>query len=213
VTEAGSRADNTIAIPSYTPRREIQELLPAGLSRFVVFSTAASDAAHITSTLPPYCRVETAISTALDSTVQQLSSSSASNAFLKALVSKALDQSKADLAAAVQTAAEIGVNLVTLGNLSTINNEEDPLSVVHWSSVDSSLVPARVARLDSKPLFKSDKAYWLVGLTRDLGLSICEWMIAHGAKYIAITSRNPQVDPVWEESCRRKGAVIKIYAK
>ena len=46
-----------------------------------------------------------------------------------------------------------------------------------------------------------------------LGLSLCDWMIEHGAKYAVITSRNPKVDLAWVEINRRKRAVVKILAK
>lgn len=49
----------------------------------------------------------------------------------------------------------------------------------------------------SSSLFRGDRSYWLVGLTGDLGLSLCEWMIQHGARYVVLSSRRPEVDAEW----------------
>lgn len=49
----------------------------------------------------------------------------------------------------------------------------------------------------STGLFRGDRSYWLVGLTGDLGLSLCEWMLHHGARYVVLSSRHPDVDAAW----------------
>jgi hybrid polyketide synthase/nonribosomal peptide synthetase ACE1 len=82
-------------------------------------------------------------------------------------------------------------------------------TVFFWSETPT--IPVQTLPVDAKPMFSSDKTYWLVGLTGGLGLSLCEWMVKHGAKYIVITSRNPNIEPRWEEHMRIQGAVIKIH--
>lgn len=104
-------------------------------------------------------------------------------------------------------------------NLSTITLEQlvsgpiplDPLTVLEWLS--SSTLPIQISRVDSKPLFKSNKTYWLVGLSGGLGLSLCDWMVEHGARYVVISSRNPKIDPVWLENHDHKGVKIKVFKK
>lgn len=94
----------------------------------------------------------------------------------------------------------------TLGSLFlTLGLEDD------WQA--ALIVQARISRLDTKPIFKANRTYWLVGLSRGLGLSICDWMIEKGAKYVVISSRSPVVEASWEESCRKKGTVVQIFAK
>ena len=61
--------------------------------------------------------------------------------------------------------------------------------------------------------FDETKSYILFGLTSDLGRSLVEWMGSHGAKNIALTSRNPVIDTDWLEECRAKGMRVEVFAK
>ncbi|KAI1409858.1 hypothetical protein F5Y13DRAFT_181723 [Hypoxylon sp. FL1857] len=85
-----------------------------------------------------------------------------------------------------------------------------PLTVVDWFS--SSEVSVKIRPVDSLVSFHADKTYWLVGLSGGLGLSLCEWMVQRGARYFAISSRNPKVEPSWLEDMRKKGVAIKVSA-
>ncbi|KAM7212888.1 polyketide synthetase [Rhypophila decipiens] len=51
--------------------------------------------------------------------------------------------------------------------------------------------------------FQPDRTYWLVGLTRGLGLSLCEWMADQGARNIVLSSRQPDVETAWLEDMER----------
>ncbi|KAF2182988.1 beta-ketoacyl synthase domain-containing protein [Zopfia rhizophila CBS 207.26] len=88
--------------------------------------------------------------------------------------------------------------------------EPDFLTILDWTP--SEPLRADVHPVDSNPLVKADRTYWLVGLSGDLGLSLCDWMIDHGAKHVVISSRDPKVAHSWLDIAARKGAVIKIYA-
>ena len=68
-------------------------------------------------------------------------------------------------------------------------------TVVSWRSGSNTLAPVRVKPVFTRnDLFSPDKTYWLVGLAGDLGRSLCDFMIERGAKYIVLSSRNPQAD-------------------
>ncbi|KZM21157.1 transferase [Ascochyta rabiei] len=69
----------------------------------------------------------------------------------------------------------------------------DALTIIEWAG-SCTTVPARVTRFESNQLFKSDKTYWLVGLSGALGISL----------------RNPKIDPRWIENHEQNGVVIKI---
>ncbi|GJD04155.1 lovastatin nonaketide synthase [Colletotrichum higginsianum] len=62
-----------------------------------------------------------------------------------------------------------------------------PTSLFDWRS---SIFTAQVQPLDFKALFRADRTYLLVGLSSDLGLSLCRWMVANGARHVAIASRH-----------------------
>lgn len=97
---------------------------------------------------------------------------------------------------------------VSLERLAGEELTKDPLTTIDWTAPTS--VPARVTRFDIKPLFKGDKSYWLCGLSGALGISLCDWMIDRGVRYLVLTSRNPKIDPAWIEDQKRKGVTVKI---
>ena len=136
----------------------------------------------------------------------------------------ALSLSSAELAAvlsrtahAAQTAATAATlddedGVIGIENVADLpTNSLPPTQVVRWST--SSPVLAQVFPTVSASLFKSDKTYFLVGLTGALGLSICGWMADHGARHIAIASRHANVDPHVLADFRRRGATdVRVYA-
>ena len=102
---------------------------------------------------------------------------------------------------------------VTIVNILEVSHAQhgNLMSLIDWKS--SSLVEIDVQPVDTYDLFSRTKTYWLVGLTGSLGLSLCEWMIKHGAKYVVLSSRNPKIDPRWEQDMAAYGAVVKILAR
>lgn len=88
---------------------------------------------------------------------------------------------------------------------------ESPTAMLSWNSSDS--VDLKISPVDPNDLFSSNKTYLLVGLASELGLSLCDWMVTHGARNIVVTSRNPgRVDTEVLKYLRRKGAKINIFA-
>ena len=83
------------------------------------------------------------------------------------------------------------------------------LQIVDWK-VDASLSVA-VIPADESMKFRSDRSYFLVGLTGELGLQMTKWMVSRGARHLALSSRNPKVDPQWLEFVQSQGASVKMY--
>ncbi|PWY83904.1 polyketide synthase [Aspergillus sclerotioniger CBS 115572] len=84
------------------------------------------------------------------------------------------------------------------------------LQVIDWTG--PSTLPVPVQPLDARGLFADNKTYFLVGLTGELGLSLCHWMAQHGARYLAIASRNPQVDSMEISSLERAGVQVRVFS-
>ncbi|RLL96033.1 hypothetical protein CFD26_103332 [Aspergillus turcosus] len=84
-----------------------------------------------------------------------------------------------------------------------------PGTIVDWCTPS---VSAEIEPAETQPLLRPDCTYLLVGLTGGLGLSLCEWMVRHGARHLVLTSRNPKIDERWLKELNRKGAVIKLVA-
>lgn len=221
-TSAEATADSdAISIPVFMPAREIRFLLPKDLARFVVTSPQDSMAERIAAVLPVNCRVQhlTAFwGKDLHAMSPYRSATGSAHGMLGDALRRALEHAQED----IRTSIDVPVKTVSTSDLTAAEQRmaensdagyalQDPLAVLDWQAAP--IVQARVSRLDIKPVFKADRTYWLVGLSRGLGLSICDWMISKGAKYVVITSRSPNVEASWEESCRKKGAVVKIFAK
>lgn len=59
-------------------------------------------------------------------------------------------------------------------------------------------------------LFRGDRTYFFAGLTGDLALSLAKWMLANGARYIAMASRRPQIPSVWLDEMQHMQPDVKI---
>jgi amino acid adenylation domain-containing protein len=99
---------------------------------------------------------------------------------------------------------------VGLEDVANLANNMRATDVISWTNTSS--VPLEVGPVNAHGLFSDHKTYFLVGLTGELGLSLCDWMATHGARYLAITSRNPRVDPEVVESLQRRGVQLRIFS-
>jgi hybrid polyketide synthase/nonribosomal peptide synthetase ACE1 len=82
--------------------------------------------------------------------------------------------------------------------------------IVDWTAAKT--LPVAVEPADVSTQFRSDRTYFMVGLAGELGLQTIKWMVSRGAKYIALSSRNPKVDAGWLEYIASQGATVKLYA-
>lgn len=83
-----------------------------------------------------------------------------------------------------------------------------PDTIVNWGP--KSNITVQVQPVASLISLSSTKTYWLAGPTRSLGLSLCEWLIRHGARFIALSSRHPVIDNLWLEHVADLGVSIKV---
>lgn len=96
----------------------------------------------------------------------------------------------------------------SLADLQGSNINVDELTTVDWST--STSIPMRLEPADQLVTFHSNRTYWLIGLTGDLGLSLCEWMIARNATHIVLSSRNPNIDPWWLNHFESLDVTVKV---
>ena len=100
---------------------------------------------------------------------------------------------------------------IGLAQLSHSTTDLQPTTVVDWRSPESVSLP--ICPVNHSSLFSANKTYLLVGLTGDLGLSLCDWMIDQGARHIVLTSRCPRVHAEVFKHLQRKGTInIKVMA-
>lgn len=186
----------------YMTQSEIAEILPANTACFVGLSIEGSENnSTILSSLPPPCRKET-VATLYSPVSWESSPSSAP--FLGELLQRALDNAQNDAGQGQKTASKT----VGIDDLINGSNPGNPATVIDWTL--SKTHPVHVSRLDSAAFFKSDKTYWMCGLSGALGVSLADWMIERGARYLVLTSRNPNISPDWIEAHKRNGVTVTI---
>lgn len=97
------------------------------------------------------------------------------------------------------------IHSISISDVSDSAVNLEPTTIVDWST--SPTVSLQLQPLNHFSLFSANKTYLMVGLTGDLGLSICEWMIDHGARHIVVTSRSPKIHPEIFRRLQRRGSV------
>ena len=197
--DSASIPSSWIKLHPYLGRSDLSEIMPSNIACFVSFSNDNTEnELTILSTLSSHCRKETTKTIySPDAVDTGLSRADILGETLQSAVGYIQGQDCNNTAEAV-----------SLERLAGEERTEDPLTIIDWTAPTS--VPARVTRFDIKPLFKGDKTYWLCGLSGALGISLCDWMIDRGVRYLVLTSRNPKIDPAWIEDHKRNGVTVKI---
>ncbi|KAJ4397735.1 hypothetical protein N0V93_001970 [Gnomoniopsis smithogilvyi] len=137
---------------------------------------------------------------------------------LHGLLQEAMEATLKDLQAAEASHHDHNTDLIRLVRLAEFaqwNKKMALESVLDWttgSGPDSHILATLIKPVDSKPLFRANRTYWLVGLTGDLGLSLAEWMIQHGAKHIILSSRNPRKDNAWLKKMQGFGGSVHMWS-
>jgi hybrid polyketide synthase/nonribosomal peptide synthetase ACE1 len=103
---------------------------------------------------------------------------------------------------------DITIPIQQLNHTRDVNS--DLMYVVDWTA--DAAVPVQLFPVDTGLSFPPNRTYWLAGLSSSFGLSLCDWMIGHGARHFVISSRLPRLDAVWLDRARCQGAIIKVAA-
>lgn len=190
-------------IHPYSTDRSIRNLIP---QRFTVFLDLSSEqdsvGSRLSSMLPTNC-VRMTTSTLFGALVEpSITPLNSVLHHLQTAASSSLDQ--------VSTVMPLEHDEISLIHVSDYNRHRSPWSVVNWSSSNTARVKIQPA--ESEIRFANDKTYWLVGLTGSLGISLCEWMIRRGARYVILSSRNPEIDKRWLEQMRALGGMVQVFA-
>ncbi|KAL2864310.1 uncharacterized protein BJX67DRAFT_383970 [Aspergillus lucknowensis] len=193
-----------IELDPWTSAHVVEKLLPAGLTHFLDLSTddkGIDPSLTVREFLPAECReINVADLFRHQSQVLAADHTAIFTTFRDAVTRvEKLVLPKQPISTTV-LAGEIADSGVTIS----------PLSVVDWT-VESSLA-VHVQPINGKQLFSRNKAYLLVGLSGELGRSVCEWMARNGAGYVCLTSRRPQSDEEWEAAMKRLGTIVRFFA-
>ncbi|KAJ6002955.1 lovastatin nonaketide synthase [Penicillium sp. IBT 35674x] len=197
-----------IIIPPRAMVHHIERLIPRYVSLFIDFSADGGPggfASCLRACLPPKCKK--ICSSDLFGTGPDFSM----------LDCEDPEFAISDLATAVTAALEIPATEHSSGSMMLQSPEECTRQtpghnfqlIVDWTASSEVTVQAQPATAHVN--FRPNKTYLLVGLTVDLGQSLCEWMISRGARIIVLVSRNPRVEQSWLDAQERKGAKIHLY--
>ncbi|KAI0097580.1 hypothetical protein GGR51DRAFT_540789 [Nemania sp. FL0031] len=111
----------------------------------------------------------------------------------------------------LQVSLEEDIEVTGIDQAPTLERDNsDPTAIVNWTTTDT--VSALIRPLASRGLFTSGKTYLLCGMTGDLGISVCLWMVENGARNVVLTSRNPNVPQGVLDYLSRKGATVRSMA-
>ncbi|KAI1262877.1 putative polyketide synthase [Xylariaceae sp. FL1019] len=208
----GDRTTGTwIRLPSYLSEMDIQDAhLPPKISAFVGFSPIGTptfdNEERLVECLTSRCQIFKRAEDLL--TLTGSDPTSVQEDVLAQMLSRCVDNfQKQDRRLTSLTPTEIGLGDV-LGK--GVQPENTTAVVVDWTRTGKE-IPIAVTRLDSKPLFKGkDSTYWIVGISRDLGIMLADWMIRAGAMNLVITSRNPKINPDWIAAHKENGMTVEV---
>lgn len=199
---------NCFYIHPYTTESNVKSIVPQSLAVFLDLSTSQPSkgiGCLIAANVPSFCDMEYlnrrfskgwcfASQGQVEETHMRLR-----NAFEKAVADTAAQDLQPD------------VTRISIQEVAQTETVQGTMQLLDWTA--SPVVDVDVQPIDTKSLFSNDKTYWLVGLTGGLGLSLCEWMVQHGARYLVLSSRSPKVDEQWRRSMAARGAVVRVSAK
>ncbi|KZF23885.1 putative equisetin synthetase [Xylona heveae TC161] len=183
------------------PRRLIEKALPTTLSVFVDLSQAVGSAEVgqlIARCLPQPCTTYSAKH--FYGTTAEIHPGSSSSQVAQVL--------KAAWLVGNENWGEVGnPSVVQLQDVPKLSILEAPLTIADCSDTDVSI---HVQAIDAGTIFRGDKTYFMVGMSGQVGQSLCQWMVEHGAKYVVLTSRRPKVHPEFIRSVEAMGATVRI---
>lgn len=193
-------------IEAHMPLRDLKKSLsPESISSCIIFGDEESHKNLFLSCIPHHCYV-CIVNSAATSGHQSLSNTT-SGGVLESILSQAIERVSLRLdSVVVQDEEACAFDVVE--NIQKLRSA-DCLAIMQWPQ---GAVSARTSRFDNagNRLFPSTKSYWLLGLTSGLGLGICDWMIATGARSIILSSRSGQVETSWLQKHLRNGVTIRV---
>lgn len=199
-----NKNDTSIFLHPNFPQHVFQATIPSSVAVFVHFSRSAlsntvRDA--IVKFLPPTC-LRISEEAVLSHEVNVLSQAKMATSLGQMLQKALID---------CPEIVSYDIKSIHLENAIHHTGSGEPLTVVDWTASPS--VTAKVEPIDTGILFRADRTYLFVGMAGELGQSLAEWMIRHGARNMVLTSRTPKVNSNFVEDMKKRyGAVVKAMS-
>ena len=199
-----NNTNNCCFVHRNLPTRLIKRLLPRDLSLFINLAQAPGGdevGELISKCLPPHAKTAGPLEFISTGT---LVFPTASTEHICQVIATAWQNSQE-----TNSSSSYETSTVCLQDVASHSIIGEPLGIVDWnvSSVEISLQP-----IDTGKIFRTDGTYLLVGLSGQLGQSLCHWMVTHGARNVVLTSRNPKVRPGFIKKIEALGATVKFMS-
>ncbi len=219
--DVGSNMPQAVYLHPHSPRRAIDAAIPSDVTLYVDASEPFSNPVDATNSLG--ARISASLSPVCEK-VQLYSQTGREASPLPPVAPKAIAALMQGVADFAGLSSQLGVipiaggapldvlplpQLLALSHMPGSSGPK-PASLVAWQTetpVPVSLQPVYMR----KDLFRPDRTYWLVGLSGTLGRSLADFMVARGARHIAISSRTPKVDREWVDWHKKSGISIDYY--
>ncbi|CAG8923339.1 unnamed protein product [Penicillium salamii] len=191
-----------IRIHPNSTRRELLSRLPRNIVRLVNMSGSDEVLSLLESCFKPNCQFESEITLTAD---LPLSDYMSDMSHITTQLQKSWRRTEYDL---------LPVDLLKFASLrlDDLIRAREPFTAQSLVTWGQSSLAVQVQPATKHVKFSKDKTYWLVGLTGGLGLSLCQWMSRQGARYIAISSRNPKIDDQWLGRMAADGCTVRVFS-
>ncbi|KAJ5928189.1 hypothetical protein N7466_007145 [Penicillium verhagenii] len=202
-TERSPRPHPSVFIHPCSARRDIVGIIPPNVVKLFNFAGGNDLLSVLLSALPDECRLETERTLTMQDSQysHRLAGVNEVSSQLQSLWFEVqMDRSPVNLNR---------LESLTLRNLIDKQPRTLEQAVLTW---ETDQLPQQVLPATSVVRFDQNKTYWLIGLTGGLGLSLCQWMASQGARYIALSSRNPKVDQGWILQIAQNGCTVRVFA-
>lgn len=214
----GINSASSVCLHPQSPQRAIDAALPADVSIFIDASPtsdlkgSAKLAARIEASLPAVC--ERVKLSAMMSREASGLSAVAPESIVTALRSAASFATMFSQMGPMPIAGGAPLEIIPLPKILASPIPAKAASVIYWQ-VEGYPVPVSIEPVFMRrDLFRPDRTYWLAGLSGTLGLSLVDFLAAHNAKHIAISSRSAAttIDPAWVSWHRKRGVTVSLFS-
>jgi hybrid polyketide synthase/nonribosomal peptide synthetase ACE1 len=206
-TAAETKAENWLHLHQFSSDQEMKSKVPSDISALVDLSPPGKSSdlvSRIGTMVPPLCQKATFAM--LFSRTSQCYPGISLHSMAENLRSAVANS----VSMIYKTPYPNHPSTIPATQLSEATSVDLGVPIVDWTA--NLTVPVRVQSAESLVKFKSDKTYLLVGMTGDMGRSLCRWMILHGAKHVVLTSRNPRIENSWLDEMMELGGIVKVMS-
>lgn len=195
-------------IDAFTPARDLKRLVGKRTSVFVDFSASNEhrDLINRFKAELPFGMRQYSVPDLLPS--RSALHSKTSGSLVGQLLLEALQQSKSHQ---MDNSSFSHIRNARIQELADGAKPLEIVTTIDWT--DCTPVPAGITAAMNEVKFRSDRTYFMIGMTGSLGLSTCNFMMQRGARFFALCSRNPKIDVRWLKAAEDEyGATIKPVA-